>query len=34
MWLAKVFKVMTLEPLMKRRVVAQLIAWTQGDPTN
>ena len=34
MWLVKVFEVMTLEPLMKRRVVAQLIAWTQGDPTN
>ena len=33
-WLAKVFEVMALEPLMKRRVVGQLIAWTQGDPTN
>ena len=26
MWLVKVFEVMTLEPLMERRVVAQLIA--------
>ena len=33
-WLAKVFEVMALEPLMKHRVVGQLIAWTQGDPTN